>query len=177
MLQKILYIFRTIIEYATLILFLIMVASVLIQVMGRYVFNYSISWAIELATFSQVWLVILGTGIAVKDKMHAGVDVLITQLPLRFQRAIGFIIVGLCLCFLVVTLWGTQQLLMIGSLQTSPVLEINMAYVYLIMPVGVLYIMIELILSVFSFENSHKEETLLTKTVDVLSRDVGESSC
>ncbi|MGV2986116.1 TRAP transporter small permease [Vibrio sp. E150_011] len=147
MLLKLLNTIRLIIEKTTMILFFIMVTSVIIQVGGRYIFNYSIAWTTELATFSQVWLVILGAGIAVKDKMHAGVDVLIAKLSRRSQVIISYIVLSLCLAFLLITLWGTQQLLVIGSIQTSPALGVSMKYVYMVMPVGLSYIILELISS------------------------------
>ncbi|MFA0442115.1 hypothetical protein BCU70_01750 [Vibrio sp. 10N.286.49.C2] len=147
MLLKLLNTIRFIIEKTTMILFFIMVTSVIIQVGGRYIFNYSIAWTTELATFSQVWLVILGAGIAVKDKMHAGVDVLIAKLSCRSQVIISYIVLSLCLAFLLITLWGTQQLLVIGSIQTSPALGVSMKYVYMVMPVGLSYIILELISS------------------------------
>lgn len=145
MLLKLLNTIRLIIEKTTMILFFIMVTSVLIQVGGRYIFNYSIAWTTELATFSQVWLVILGAGIAVKDKMHAGVDVLIAKFSSRSQAIISYVVLSLCLTFLLITLWGTQQLLVIGSIQTSPALGVSMKYVYMVMPVGLSYIILELI--------------------------------
>jgi len=126
-----------------------MFLSIFIQVGGRYVFNYPIAWTTELATYSQVWLVILGAGLALKDGMHAGIDMLVEKLNKRIQLIVSFILVLLSLAFLLVTIQGSKQLLIIGQMQTSAALGIPMHYVYIILPVGFSYIGLELIVSFF----------------------------
>src|SRR3546814_5959280 len=59
---------RKLVDVLGVVLFCYMVVAIIAQIMGRYVFNYSIAWAGESATLTQVWLVLLGAGIAIDRK-------------------------------------------------------------------------------------------------------------
>ena len=50
---------RAVVAAAVIVFYAYMAVVVLIQVLGRYVFNYSIDWATETATFAQIWMVLL----------------------------------------------------------------------------------------------------------------------
>lgn len=67
-----------------------MISSVIVNVFLRYLFNYSISWAEEVATICFVWLVFVGASATYKHKMDMGIDVLITKTPQKVEQAIRF---------------------------------------------------------------------------------------
>lgn len=56
---------------------LMLITSVLVftQVLTRYLFFYSISWIEELTRFLMIWMVMLGTAVAVRQKQHIVIDV------------------------------------------------------------------------------------------------------
>jgi TRAP-type transport system small permease protein len=124
-----------------------MAIVVLLQVLGRYVFNYSIDWSTETATFAQIWMVLLAAGIAMRRQLHVGVDTLVNALPNSLQRF--FIVLTLLLCswFLWVAISGSFRLIKIGFIQTSPALSIPMWLPYLSLPVGLSYFAFEFILT------------------------------
>ena len=78
---------RFVVSGVVILLFSVMMISVLVQVGGRYVFNYSIAQASEIATFSQIWLVLLGSGVAVARGQHVAIDMLPAKLPLPATMA------------------------------------------------------------------------------------------
>ena len=125
-----------------------MMVAVLVQVAGRYLFNYSIAQASEIATFSQIWLVLLGAGVALAKGQHVAIDILPARLPLPWARAALLLIAAVVLSFLAVLAWGSQPLLRMGEFQTSPALRIQMKYIYLCLPIGAAYMALELLLSV-----------------------------
>lgn len=139
---------RRAVSAVVILLFAVMMVAVLVQVAGRYLFNYSIAQASEIATFSQIWLVLLGAGVALAKGQHVAIDILPARLPLPWARAALVLIALVVLSFLAVLAWGSQPLLRMGEFQTSPALRVPMKYIYLCLPVGAAYMALELLLSV-----------------------------
>ncbi|MGX5722942.1 TRAP transporter small permease [Shinella zoogloeoides] len=131
-----------------ILLFSLMMIAVLAQVGGRYVFNYSIAAASEIATFSQIWLVMLGAGIAMARHQHVAIDLVPAQLPLPLARAASLLIAAVTVAFLCVLAYGSLPLLRLGAMQTSAVMQLPMWLMYLCLPAGAAYIALELIVSV-----------------------------
>ena len=138
---------RWLIAAAVIVFYSYMTVVVLLQVLGRYVFNYSIDWSTETATFAQIWMVLLGAGIAMRRKLHVGVDVLVQVLPRQLQRLFLIVTLVLCLWFLGVAIEGSFRLIKIGLIQTSPALTIPMWLPYLSLPVGLSYFAFEFLLA------------------------------
>jgi TRAP-type C4-dicarboxylate transport system permease small subunit len=65
-----------------------MVSLVIVNVLLRFLFNYSITWAEEVSTICFVWSVFVGASAVYKHKMDIGIDVLILRLPLHTQHYI-----------------------------------------------------------------------------------------
>jgi len=74
-------------------LFLVsMVGLVIVNVLLRFVFNYSITWAEEVSTICFVWSVFIGASAVYKHKMDIGIDVLVLTLPLSAQHYIRLLV-------------------------------------------------------------------------------------
>jgi TRAP-type transport system small permease protein len=128
--------------------FAYMTVAVLAQVFGRYFLNYSISWTEETARFAQVWVVLVGAGIAMRRGLHVAVEVLAAMLPLRLRQVLSLVIVAGCLWFLAVMTYGSFSLIELGWLfETSPVLQIPMWIIYLSLPLGAAYFAFEVVLA------------------------------
>lgn len=69
-----------------------MIVLVIINVFLRYLFNYSIFWAEEVATICFVWCVFVGASATYKHKMDMGIDVLIRKAPFKVEQAIRFMV-------------------------------------------------------------------------------------
>lgn len=139
---------RRVVSGVVILLFSTMMIAVLVQVGGRYVFNYSISQASEIATFCQIWLVLLGAGVAVARGQHVAIDMVPAALPLNGARAAMLAITAVILAFLAVLAHGSEPLIRMGGFQTSPALRVPMSYIYLCLPIGAAYMALELVLSV-----------------------------
>ena len=126
--------------------FAYMTLAVLAQVFGRYVFNYSISWTEETARYAQIWVVLMGAGIAMRRGLHVAVDALVALLPLGWARAFSVLIAMGALWFLGVVVYGSFPLIELGWLfETSPVLQLPMWIIYLSLPLGAVYFALELV--------------------------------
>src|SRR4029079_12760965 len=68
--------------------FVVMTLSVWMQVGGRYIFNYSIASSTEIATLAQIWMVLVGAGVAARQNIHARIDALVNLFKLPVRRAL-----------------------------------------------------------------------------------------
>lgn len=137
---------RITVSVIVVVCFAYMTLAVLAQVFGRYVFNYSISWTEETARYAQIWVVLMGAGIAMRRGLHVAVDALAAMLPLRWARALSILIAAGALWFLGVVVYGSLPLIELGWLfETSPVLQLPMWVIYLSLPLGAAYFAIEIV--------------------------------
>jgi TRAP-type C4-dicarboxylate transport system permease small subunit len=124
------------VETAVVALFAVLTAAVFVQVVARYVFNQPPAWTEEVARFCQVWIILLTASICVRKGSHLAVDYLGPVLPLGARRAVALFTGALIALYAaVVAIWGTR-LAFIGSLQTSPALQLDMGWVYLVFPLA-----------------------------------------
>lgn len=76
------------------------------QVVARYVFNYSFVWALELVTFLFAWLIFLGISYGVRVGSHIGVDALVKSLSPTKARAVGVVATVLCMVYAAIVFYG-----------------------------------------------------------------------
>ena len=126
-----------------------MVLAVFYQVLSRYIFNYKLGAAAETATFAQIWMILLASGIAMRKNMHVGVDILLRKLNTKTQKIVITASTIIIMIFLIMVLKGSVQLIMVGAQSTSPAISVPMWIPYLSVPIGVFYIMLELMILTF----------------------------
>ena len=148
--EKTLNITRKVINYLVIIFFVYMVLAVFYQVLGRYIFNYKLGAAAETATMAQIWMILLASGIAMRKNMHVGVDILLRKLNVKAQKIIVTVSTIVITIFLIMVLKGSVQLIIVGAQSTSPAISIPMWIPYLSIPIGIFYIMLELIILTFN---------------------------
>lgn len=142
-----LFVLRRIVDVACIALLCAMTGLILAQILGRYVFNYSIAWSEELAIFAQVWLVMLGAGMAMRNRNHVAVDVLIKLCPPWIQRIAKAASFALGVWLLLVIIMGSFSLIAIGQIVKSAALQIPLAVPYWALPVGMSYFLLEFALA------------------------------
>jgi len=77
-----------------------------VQVVARYVFNYSFSWALELTTFLFAGLIFLGISYGVRVGAHIGVDALVKALSPVTAHYVAIVATVLCIAYAVIVLYG-----------------------------------------------------------------------
>ena len=77
------------------------------QVVARYVFNYSFTWALELSMVLFAWLIFLGIPYGVRIGSHIGVDSLVKALGPKAGRVAGTAAASLCVVYSVILLVGS----------------------------------------------------------------------
>ena len=141
--SHVIFYIRRIVDVVLIILLCSIVSLIMFQILGRYVFNYSISWSEEAATFCQIWLVMLGSGLAMRNRNHIGIDLLVTRLPLRVQQVAKTASFLLGVWFLLVVITSSMSLLAIGLIVKSAGLGLPLVVPYVALPVGMSYLLLE----------------------------------
>ena len=103
-------IFRKFIDIFIIVLFSILILVVFSQVVFRYVFNNSLTWAEEMARYLQVWIVFLASAAAIRTGSHISVDYATHNLSSRYKNILSIIIAILTILFLgIVTTYGDRK--------------------------------------------------------------------
>jgi C4-dicarboxylate transporter DctQ subunit len=79
------------------------------QVVARYVFNYSFVWALELTGVMFAWLIFIGMSYGVRVGAHIGVDALVKSLSAGTARIVGMIAAALCILYAAIVFVGGFQ--------------------------------------------------------------------
>jgi TRAP-type C4-dicarboxylate transport system permease small subunit len=127
-------------EILTTLLFAALVVDVLWGVVSRYWPGIPPSdWTEELGIYLLVWVSLLGSALAYRDRGHLGVDVLVTKFDPAARR-LSAILVELCvLLFALVALcYGGWRLVAdtLASGQLTPVLQWKTGYFYVSVPLA-----------------------------------------
>ncbi|HLU14450.1 MAG TPA: TRAP transporter small permease [Burkholderiaceae bacterium] len=98
------------------------------QVVARYVFNYSFTWAFELTTWLFAGLIFIGISYGIRIGAHIGVDALINILPKNIAHIVTIFATLLCMVYSVIVFVGSwtyvSRMKMIGIYaQDLPVLQ------------------------------------------------------
>ena len=134
------------------VLFLIMgtmTAVVILGVLFRYVLEAPLPWSEELARYLMVWGAPLGASVAFKEGSHIAVSMLVDRLHglsgeiiLKVTQIIVFIFMA------IVMVEGFILAVKVSS-QESPAMEISMTWPYLSIPIGCLFIVLEIPIMMF----------------------------
>lgn len=140
---------RGVFATAAALCFVVMVGSITLQVLGRYVLPFPIADAVEVSSFAQVWLVCLGAGLAVRHRALFTVDLFGGRLSPRLSAARRVAVALLGLVFIAALFKGSLRLIAFGQFQTAPTLGIEMWIIYMALPIGLAYFLFELVVAVF----------------------------
>lgn len=118
------------------VLFVLMAAFVIIQVFSRYVLNYSVPWTEEYSRYLFIYVVLLGSSIAVKAKAHVAVGMFADRLGRRTRHAVAIFAVLVSCGFFLAMVYGSYYSMLIAAKQLSPATETNIGLVYFAAPLS-----------------------------------------
>lgn len=136
MIHRILEIYAKILTVLMTIMMYLLLFAVALQVMGRYIpFVPRYLWPLELTNFSLIWLIFLGSVIAVRERKHFFVDLFPDNLkpgPDKFLKILYFFVLySVCLIFI---FFGYRYFVKWGLIQTSDLTGLNLGVVYFSVP-------------------------------------------
>jgi len=80
-----------------------------VQVVARYVFNYSFVWSMEATGVMFAWLIFIGMSYGVRVGAHIGVDALVKSLGERAARQVATAAAALCIVYALLVAFGSYQ--------------------------------------------------------------------
>lgn len=135
-LERFFGILTKIISLVLIFLFIIMIISLSIQVFGRYLFGAGFVWTDELARWSMIYIVMLGSALLVGDSSHIGIDIIDNLVPRTALKYIAVIRVVLVLIFAAMAVYFSFGPLGVAAKSITANLKISMKYIYLSFPLG-----------------------------------------
>lgn len=139
---------------------LLSVAFVLFfNVVLRFVFKSGVVWAEEYARYAIIWIVMAGSGAAVRENKHMSITALIDVTKnKKFHFIINMFVLIVSLAFSIFLIYTGIRLTgsMISNNQLTPALEIPLWWIYISIPIGGLLMSIRFIQSFFEQLKKYK---------------------
>jgi len=135
----------------------ILVLNVLWQVASRFLVGKPSSFTDELAGFLLIWVGLLGAAFATGQKQHLAIDLISKKLSEKRKRNLHVFINILMASFaMVVLIIGGSNLVYITFYlgQISSALQIQIGYVYLVLPISGVFIIYYTIVDVLTIRAS-----------------------
>lgn len=133
--SKILSKLNEFVKSLTGILIVIMMVLVVVQVFFRYVLNNPLSGTQEIARFAMVWLVMLGSSVAIRNESHVSVSFVTELMPKRINKIFRIIKYILVILFFYIFLVSGWDLTTRSMVQLSPSNRIPMGYIIVSLPI------------------------------------------
>lgn len=135
------------------------------QIVSRYVFSFSISWAQELVTFLLVWLVFMGCCMGLRDNEVAALTIVVDKLSPTQKKLARITVQVLLIVFCVVGIVANREVIANMWNKKSSILRMNLGYVSLAFSVSNVIIIFNSILDIASnvkalISGEGKEETV-----------------
>ncbi len=124
----------------------VMATLVFVNVITRYVFNFSIIWAEEVSQYLMIWIAYLGAGLALRQGRHVAIEMFQDRVRAPLGRALRAAIAGMILVFLAVLAVLGFQFVAFAWVQETPVLNISLGIPYLAVPIGAMLFVLHLCL-------------------------------
>jgi len=137
-----------IIDTITALLLAIMVSSIFLQVVARYVFNNALPWPEELGRFLFAWIVFLGIVSVLRSDEMLSLNLIYSVLPKQIGNYLKLFISIVVFLFLLIIIKGGWEFMSRQMSQTSVAMSIPMWIVYLVIPLGTSLMALEMFLQI-----------------------------
>lgn len=109
-----------------------------INVVLRYVFNMSLTWAGELTSYLFIWSALFGAAYGFKIGMHLGVTIVIQKLKPKIAKwVLSFSLVIIVIYLIALIIWGYQFCMFNYELeQVSVDLQLPFWLIYMCVPIS-----------------------------------------
>lgn len=131
------------VENITLVWTILALAAIgFIQVIARYVFNYSFTWFEEFGRYMGVFVAFLGASIGVRTGSHFTMDLVVSHMKPPWQGLVWALTNCLSAGFFFIVAYHSWKIVlrMYGYETTSPTMQIPMYVAYLPIPVFSVFI-------------------------------------
>ena len=117
-------------------LMFMMAALIFAQVVARYAFHNSITWSEELGRFIFVYMSFIGMAVAIRQRKHVALDLLLRKVNPRFRQIISVINNLLLIVLAIAIFWSGYKMVGMTMRQITPAMKLSMGHVYIVIPVS-----------------------------------------
>ncbi len=125
-------------RWLLLVFYAMIVATIVVEVLRRFVLSYSSIWGEEVARYAFIYLAWVGAAAAVKDRAHIRIDVLLLMVPNR-AKALLYLFGDFCMLALAIVAIYTSIESILTSLRFGSVthgLRISLVWFLAAVPLG-----------------------------------------
>ena len=154
---RLLDILHDVLRVVVVVVFTTLIFTVSVQVFARYFLPQAPVWTEEYSRMALIYAAALGGGWALRTGDMVNVDLVIALLGRRARLALELVVMAVIIVFCALQIEPAMHFIRIGTLQTSPALEWNMAYVHgamLLVPITIALSALERILLIFAGKRS-----------------------
>ncbi|MEK3992249.1 TRAP transporter small permease [Robertmurraya sp. FSL R5-0851] len=106
------------------------------QVFARYVLNSPLVWSEEIIKYLMIWIVLLGTAIALRKGLLISVEIVLHIVPKKIQKVMQIIITLFNITFLFLLVQYGFTILETIQGQTTGAIELPVSWTYAAIPVA-----------------------------------------
>jgi TRAP-type C4-dicarboxylate transport system permease small subunit len=122
-------------ENVVVILLAVMFLAFLIQVIGRYAFDFPIGWTTELTLISWLWLVLFGASFVITEGEEIRFDLVYGALGKRARLAAALFTHGFTIALYVLSFPAVLDYVLFMKVQKSSYFDIPLNVLYFIYPI------------------------------------------
>jgi TRAP-type C4-dicarboxylate transport system permease small subunit len=152
-------------EVVVVLLMMVMTALVLLNVITRYGFQFSVTWAEELSRFVMIWVTYIGAGLALRQGNHVAFEYVQSLLPPRVVPWLRAAIAVAILVFLAYLTWFGWEFSQLTMRQRSAVLGVPRGMVGLAIPIGATVLGMHLLMTFRQFMFTNVRDDPLSASV------------
>ena len=136
------------------------VALAFINVVARYGFNYSLTWASEMTIYLFLWSMFFGAAYCFKNDSHININLFVEYVNKKIAKSLILLTKTITFVFLfAVSYFGYEYLLFVIELDEISVdLEIAMWIPYLVIPVSFAFGAYSVLLQIIDLYNKPSDE-------------------
>ncbi|TFJ92210.1 TRAP transporter small permease [Lentibacillus salicampi] len=127
---------NSVVKYVVSVLFIALVVLVFMQVVTRFVINFPLAWSEEISRYIMIYIVFLGSALAVRKNEHIAIDFLLEVVNAKNKKRLNIVILLISAFFFAMLTYVSFQLTFLVTGQSTPTLQFSMAWAYASMPVG-----------------------------------------
>lgn len=152
------------------------VAIAFTNVIARYFFDASFTWAAELTTYFFLWSIFFGAAYCFKEDAHISIDILLKKVSPITAKVLMLISHSITFIFLAaISYYGYEYLLLVHELEeTSIDLGIPMWTIYLVIPVSFAFGAFRVAEKIYEIIKTPANEVVQHSEAEMILQQMGE---
>lgn len=148
--KKVLDFIETVLIKLVCVLLAAMTLVITYQVIMRYLFQSSTIWAEEFARYAFIWVVMMGSVIAMRRMKHIRIDFVIERLSPKVRKVFDLFSMIIMAIFVVCLLINGVKIVMQTGNQISTGLHIPISYMYSSIPISCFLMLLFILENVYN---------------------------